>query len=59
MKTPNQDILNADDMHSAFIVDEQGNEIPITREMIDSSCEQLIASDHYLDIPNDKEKDNG
>lgn len=35
------DVLNADELHCAFLIDEDGNEIPITRDMIDLSCEGL------------------
>ena len=44
MKTAHQylnDVLNADELHCAFFIDEEGNEIPITREMIDRACEGL------------------
>lgn len=36
-----KDVLNVDELHCAFLVDEQGNEIPITRAMIDQACEGL------------------
>ena len=35
------DLLNADTMHTACVIDDEGNEIPITREMIDASCQLL------------------
>mgnify|MGYP003499914804 CR=1 FL=1 len=38
------DVLNADDLHCAFLIDEQGNEIMITREMIDQACDGLAYS---------------
>ena len=37
----NQDVLNLDELHSAYLIDDNGNEIRITREMIERSCEQL------------------
>ena len=40
-----KDALNADYLHSAFIIDENGNEIRITRDMIKESCRQLVAND--------------
>lgn len=40
-----KDALNADYLHSAFIIDEHGNEVRITRDMITESCKQLVASD--------------
>lgn len=36
------DALNADELHSARYIDEDGNEIPITRDMIDKSCRILV-----------------
>lgn len=39
-----QDALNADYLHSAFIIDKFGNEVRITRDMIIESCKQLVAS---------------
>lgn len=36
-----RDVLNVDPLHSACVVDENGREIPITRDMIRQSCEQL------------------
>ena len=47
----NQDVLNADDMHSACLVDENGKEIPITRQMIENSCQQLSAEHQDLKKP--------
>lgn len=38
------DVLNADELHCAFLIDEHGNEVPITRDMIDSSCNGLAFS---------------
>lgn len=35
----NSDMLNCDTLHSACYIDENGKEIPITRSMIDRSCE--------------------
>lgn len=35
-----KDLLNADELHSAFFIDEHGNEIPITREMIEQASEE-------------------
>ena len=40
---PLQDALNCDRLHQAFIIDNQGNEIPITRDMIEKSCDMLSA----------------
>ena len=39
------DALNADYLHSAFIIDEQGNEVRITRDMIEESCDQLTSEE--------------
>lgn len=36
-----KDVLNADELHCAFLVDDEGNEVPITREMIDNACDGL------------------
>ncbi len=38
-----KDALNADYLHSAYIIDEHGNEVRITRDMITESCKQLVA----------------
>lgn len=38
---PAPDALNADYLHSAFVIDKEGNEIRITRDMIIASCNQL------------------
>mgnify|MGYP000274174649 CR=1 FL=1 len=35
------DVLNADKLHQACIINHLGEEVPITRAMIDASCEQL------------------
>lgn len=51
----NKDALNADYLHSAFIVDAYGNEIRITRDMITESCNQLasdeVAKSSWIPIP--------
>lgn len=33
-----------ENLHDAYLIDEHGNEIPITRPMIESSCENLSPS---------------
>lgn len=35
------DILNADTLHQACIINKRGEEVPITRDMINRSCELL------------------
>lgn len=44
MNTSHQqhDALNADELHSACYIDENGNEIRITRDMIEKSCRILV-----------------
>lgn len=42
---PAIDALNADYLHSAFIIDKEGNEIRITRDMITASCHHLASSE--------------
>ena len=42
---PVVDALNADALHSAFIIDKEGNEIRITREMIVASCNKLFSNE--------------
>lgn len=37
------DALNADELHRANIIDEHGQEIAITRDMIEQSIEELIS----------------
>lgn len=43
--TLDQDVLNADSLHQAALLDEQGNEQTITREMIDEAIDQLSPSE--------------
>lgn len=35
------DALNADELHSASVIDEHGREVAITRDMIEQSIEEL------------------
>ncbi|ROS05024.1 hypothetical protein EDC56_0546 [Sinobacterium caligoides] len=37
-------LLDEKYLHHAAIIDEQGNEVEITAQMIDTACNQLIAS---------------
>ena len=39
------DALNADYLHSAFLVDASGQEIRITRDMITESCSRLASEE--------------
>lgn len=50
-KQPVLDALNADYLHSAFIIDKEGNEIRITRDMIVACCNQLAASGIRMPLP--------
>jgi len=34
--------ISADELHLACVVDENGREIPITREMIENACTSLV-----------------
>lgn len=45
---PAIDALNADYLHSAFIIDKEGNEIRITRDMIAESCNRLASTEALL-----------
>lgn len=38
------DVLNADELHRASIIDEHGREVAITRDMIEQSIEELTLS---------------
>lgn len=40
-----EDALNADYLHSAFVIDANGKEIRITRDMITESCNQLASQE--------------
>jgi hypothetical protein len=42
---PALDALNADYLHSAFIIDKEGNEIRITRDMITESCNRIASNE--------------
>ncbi|WP_374663281.1 PA1571 family protein [Acinetobacter sp.] len=42
MSTGLKHMLDAKTMHSAYIVDERGNEVQITASMIRSACHQLL-----------------
>ena len=42
------DALNADYLHSAYLIDEEGNEVRITRSMILDSCNQLTSDEAFL-----------
>ena len=42
---PSIDALNADYLHSAFVVDNEGNEIRITRDMILACCNKLASNE--------------
>ena len=41
------DALNADALHSACLIDENGKEVPITRDMIRHSCQQLEQAENH------------
>lgn len=36
------DALNADELHLANVIDEHGQEVAITRDMIEQSLEELV-----------------
>lgn len=42
---PVNDALNADFLHSAYIIDKEGNEIRITRDMIIACCNNLFSNE--------------
>lgn len=46
-----QDTLNCDKLHQACIIDKSGKEVPITRAMIDKSCELLSAFSQFSNQP--------
>lgn len=34
-----------EDLHSAYVIDEHGNEVPITQDMIDAASQELDPSE--------------
>lgn len=38
--------ISTDELHRACVLDEQGREIPITRDMIEQACKSLIGNFH-------------
>ncbi|WP_171406358.1 PA1571 family protein [Acinetobacter cumulans] len=41
-------VLDAKNMHAAYIVDERGNEVQITASMIRSACHELLKQCRHI-----------
>jgi hypothetical protein len=41
-------VLDAKNMHTAYIVDERGNEVQITASMIRSACHELLKQCRHI-----------